>query len=106
MVGLLSLGLLTRFGKSAAPVRVLSIPCVTVNEVPVAAVKMVDSCQFPRSFCFKEEENEGVRPTIERLKACVRSARQFPYSVCQLSWVRGEAPPLRATSFSVRQVAD
>src|SRR5437773_476037 len=103
MVGLSSLGLSITLGKSPPPVRVLSVPWETVNGLPVDAVKIVDSCQFPRIFCSVDDENLGVLPTNEVLKACVRSDKQAPYSLCLSFGIWGEPPPLRATSFSVKQ---
>src|SRR5205085_10056523 len=44
IVGLLNLGSPTTLGRSAPPVSELSVPTVTVEYVPVAAVNIVDSC--------------------------------------------------------------
>src|SRR5262245_60660397 len=80
IVGLLNLGLPTAFGRSAPPVSEVSVPTVTVEAVPDAAVKIVDSCQPPSSRCFQRDDHCGDRTTSVELKARRRSARQFPYS--------------------------
>ena len=80
IVGSLNVGLRTRFGRSPPPVSELSVPNDADEGVPVAFVKMVDSCQLPNSFCIQVLENVGVLTTAVRLNACWRSDRQFPYS--------------------------
>src|SRR6476659_4113359 len=80
IVGLLSFGLPNTLGRSVFPVNELSVPTVTVEYVPVAAVKIVDSCQLPATACIQRDVNLGVRSTAERLNACRRSARQLAYS--------------------------
>src|SRR5437870_2926100 len=83
IVGLLSLASPTTLGRSGPPVSELSVPTVTVEYVPVAAVKIVASCQFPASASIQREVNFGLLTTAERLNRCRRSDRQFAYSGCR-----------------------
>src|SRR5579864_163739 len=103
-VGLFRLGFPTTLGRSAPPpVRELSVPTAIEEYDPVAAVKMVDSCQLPRIRCAQIEESLGVLTTEVKLNACRWSAKQLAYSACRLKGSCPKVAPFRATSLSVRQ---
>src|SRR5207248_11606482 len=93
----------TTFGRSAPPVRELSVPTDTVEYVPVDIVRIVDSCQWPAIRWAHAFVNRGVRTTDVRLKMCRWSARQLAYSPWRLKGSCPAPAPFKATSLSVRQ---